>query len=264
AVKDTGRAAAGDIDPRHEGAEGWAIGGDAAWNSPVGQLKSSTGELIGEKIPAANFLAWFDGDPLREGVDHDWNADTSEGVPTISKWNWETQTADPLLKADGARSNNGTKGTPNLQADLFGDWREEIAWRSDDSSELRIYSTTDATDLRLRTLMHDPVYRLSVAWQNTGYNQPPQTSFFLGDGMQQPAAPRIAVTGDHTGATDTTAPVLAGVPADGTLLASTADFTVGVTATDPESGVRNLDIAFDGDPVAPGQRIDLDKLVGPH
>ncbi|HTH07819.1 MAG TPA: hypothetical protein VL916_18200, partial [Ilumatobacteraceae bacterium] len=79
AVKDTGRAASGDIDPRYEGAEGWAIGGDAAWNSPVGQLKSSTGELIGEKIPAANFLAWFDGDPLREIVDHDWNATTSQG-----------------------------------------------------------------------------------------------------------------------------------------------------------------------------------------
>lgn len=264
AVKDTGRAAAGDIDPRHEGAEGWAIGGDAAWNSPVGQLKSSTGELIGEKIPAANFLAWFDGDPLREIVDHDWNADTSEGVPTISKWNWETQTVDPLLKADGAQSNNGTKGTPNLQADLFGDWREEIAWRSDDSSELRIYSTTDATDLRLRTLMHDPVYRLSVAWQNTGYNQPPQTSFFLGDGMQQPGAPRIAVTGDPSGAQDTTAPVLSGLPPEGALLADSADLAIDVSASDPESGIRNLDIALDGDPVAAGQVIDLDGLVGPH
>ena len=264
AVEDTGRAAAGDIDPRHAGAEGWAIGGDAAWNSPVGQLKSSTGELIGDKIPAANFLAWFDGDPLREIVDHDWNATTSQGVPTVAKWNWQTESADVILTADGARSNNSTKGTPNLQADLFGDWREEIAWRSADSSELRIYSTTDETDLRIRTLMHDPVYRLSVAWQNTGYNQPTQTSFFLGDGMEQPPAPRIAVTGDPSGASDTTAPVLAGVPADGTLLPSTASFAVAVTADDPESGVRNLDIAFDGEPVAPGQVIDLEGRVGAH
>ncbi|MDF2581316.1 MAG: hypothetical protein K0S49_2895 [Microbacterium sp.] len=112
--------------------------------------------------------------------------------------------------------------------------------------------------------MHDPVYRLSVAWQNTGYNQPTQTSFFLGDGMEQPPAPRVAVTGDPSGASDTTAPVLAGVPADGTLLPSTASFTVAVTADDPESGVRNLDIAFDGEPVAPGQVIDLDGRVGAH
>ncbi|WP_308193846.1 fibronectin type III domain-containing protein [Microbacterium sp. SS28] len=264
ATRDTGRAASGDIDPRHEGAEGWAIGGDASWNSPVGQLKSSTGELIAEKIPAANFLAWFDGDPLREIVDHSWNAATSQGTPTIAKWNWETEESEVILSDAGARSNNGTKGTPNLQADLFGDWREEIAWRSADSSELRIYSTTDETDLRIRTLMHDPVYRLSVAWQNTAYNQPPQTSFFLGDGMELPAAPRIAVTGGPSGASDTTAPVLAGVPADGTLLPDTAKLSLAITATDPESGVRTLDVAFDGEPVAPGAAIDLKGKAGTH
>lgn len=264
AVKDTGRAASADIDPRHEGAEGWAIGGDASWNSPVGQLMSAGGELIGEQIPAANFLAWFDGDPLREIVDHTFDQEAYRGYPTVSKWNWETGESEVILADEGAHSNNGTKGNPNIQADLFGDWREEIAWRSVDSSELRIYSTTDETDLRLRTLMHDPVYRLSVAWQNTGYNQPTQTSFFLGDGMEQPAAPQLRVTGDPTGASDTTAPVVDGLPADGTLLANTSTFTVGVTASDAESGVRTLDIAFDGRPVAPGEVIDLAELVGPH
>ncbi|GGF38452.1 hypothetical protein GCM10010922_12230 [Microbacterium sorbitolivorans] len=196
AVRDTGRAAAGDVDPRYEGAEGWAIGGDSAWNSEVGQLVSADGEVISEAIPPANFLAWFDGDPLREIVDHTFDQEGYWGYPTISKWNWETGTTDVILADEGARSNNGTKGTPNLQADLFGDWREEIAWRSADSSELRIYSTTDETELRLRTLMHDPVYRLGVAWQNTGYNQPPHTSYFLGEGMEMPAAPSIRYTVD--------------------------------------------------------------------
>ncbi|HEX5858667.1 MAG TPA: fibronectin type III domain-containing protein [Microbacterium sp.] len=264
AVRDTGRAAAGDIDPRFAGAEGWAIGGDSAWNSEVGQLKSSTGELIAEKIPAANFLAWFDGDPLREIVDHDWTDATATGIPTVSKWNWETQSEDVILRDEGARTNNSTKGTPNVQADLFGDWREEIAWRSADSSELRIYSTTAETDIRIRTLMHDLQYRVAVAWQNTGYNQPPHPSFFIGDGMAEPAAPSIAVTAAPGGIADDSAPVLTGVPADGTLLPSTGSFTVGVAATDPESGVRNLDIAFDGEPVAPGQVIPLAQLVGTH
>ncbi|MFC4140158.1 MULTISPECIES: fibronectin type III domain-containing protein [unclassified Microbacterium] len=264
ATKDTGRAASGDIDPRYEGAEGWAIGGDAAWNSPVGQLKSSTGELISEKIPAANFLAWFDGDPLREIVDHDFDETTRTGVPTVSKWNWETEQSDVILKADGALSNNDTKGNPNLQADLFGDWREEIAWRSEDSSELRIYSTTDETDLRIRTLMHDPVYRLSVAWQNTGYNQPTQTSFFLGEGMEMPAAPHIAVTGSPTGSADESAPVVSGLPEDGSVLADSATLQLGITAADPESGVRNLDVTFDGTPVSPDAAIDLDGLAGVH
>jgi fibronectin type 3 domain-containing protein len=195
AVRDTGRAAAGDIDPRHPGAEGWAIGGDAAWNSRVGQLKSSTGELLSTTIPAANFLAWWDGDPLREIVDHDWNDATAMGTPTIAKWDWETQTSGVLLSDPGARTNNHTKGNPALQADLFGDWREEIAWRSADSSELRIYSTPYETDRRIHTLMHDPVYRLGVAWQNTAYNQPPHPSFFIGAGMTPPARPNIVLTG---------------------------------------------------------------------
>ena len=39
--------------------------------------------------------------------------------------------------------------------------------------------------------MHDPVYRLGVAWQNVAYNQPPHTSFYLGQDMRPPPWPRI-------------------------------------------------------------------------
>lgn len=264
ATVDTGRAAAGDIDPRHPGAEGWAVGGDAAWNSRTGHLMTAAGERIGETIPAANFLAWFDGDPLREIVDHSWNATTSQGTPTVSKWDWEAGEERVILSDEGARSNNGTKGTPNLQADLFGDWREEIVWRSADSSELRIYSTTDETELRVPTLMHDMQYRVAVAWQNTGYNQPPHPSFFIGDGMAPAPMPSIAVTGDPSGADDETAPVISGVPADGSLLPDSGELALAVSAEDPESGVRNLDVALDGEPVAADAVIDLDGRVGEH
>ncbi|MDR7159601.1 hypothetical protein J2X42_002316 [Arthrobacter sp. BE255] len=195
AIKDTGRGAAGDIDPRYAGAEGWAVGGDASWNSPRGQLMSAKGELIAEKIPAANFLAWWDGDLLREIVDHDFDATAGVGVPTISKWNWETETSDRLLTATGARSNNHTKGNPSLQADLLGDWREELAFPSSDSTELRIYTTTAPTEVRLRTLMHDPVYRTAVARENVAYNQPPHPSFFIGEGMETPAMPAVTYVG---------------------------------------------------------------------
>jgi fibronectin type 3 domain-containing protein/lysophospholipase L1-like esterase len=264
ATVDTGRAASGDIDPRHPGAEGWAVGGDAAWNSRTGSLVSATGEAIGDTIPAANFLAWFDGDPLREIVDHTWDAATSQGTPTVSKWDWESGEQRVVLTDDGARSNNGTKGTPNLQADLFGDWREEILWRSADSSELRIYSTSAETELRIPTLMHDVQYRVAVAWQNTGYNQPPHPSFFIGDGMAPAPMPAIAVTGDASGADDDTAPVIAGLPDDGELLPDTGELVLAVTANDPESGVRNLDVSLDGEPVAADVVIDLSGKVGDH
>lgn len=263
ATVDTGRAAAGDIDPRHPGAEGWAVGGDAAWNSRSGSLVAADGEVIGDTIPAANFLAWFDGDPLREIVDHRWDAAASQGVPTVSKWDWEVGEQKVILEDDGARSNNGTKGTPNLQADLFGDWREEIVWRSADSSELRIYSTSEETELRIPTLMHDMQYRVAVAWQNTGYNQPPHPSFFIGEGMDPAPMPRIAVTGGPTGA-DESAPVVSGLPEDGALLPDSGELALAVTATDPESGVRNLDVALDGEPVAADAVIDLTDLTGEH
>ena len=195
AIRDTGRGAAGDIDPRYAGAEGWAVGGDASWNSPRGQLMSAGGELIAEKIPAANFMAWWDGDLLREIVDHDFDSVAGMGVPTISKWNWETETSDRLLTVTGARTNNHTKGNPSLQADLLGDWREELAFPSTDSTELRIYTSTAPTEVRLRTLMHDPMYRTGVARENVSYNQPPHPSFFIGEGMETPAMPSVVYAG---------------------------------------------------------------------
>ena len=52
---------------------------------------------------------------------------------------------------------------------------------SEDSSELRIYMASEPTQYRIYTLMHDAVYRNSVAWQNNGYNQPPCLGFYLGE-----------------------------------------------------------------------------------
>ncbi|WP_181438690.1 fibronectin type III domain-containing protein [Paenibacillus sambharensis] len=191
--EDTGRGATADIDPRHTGAEAWAVSG--AWNSRTGGLYSAQGERISDSIPSANFAIWWDGDLLRELLDHNFNAEAGVGVGTIDKWDYEQSKLVNLLTATGTYSNNHTKGTPALQADLFGDWREEAVWRTEDSSALRIYTTTAVTDHRIFTLMHDPHYRLSIAWQNVGYNQPPHTSFFLGHGMEMPAMPRIYTAG---------------------------------------------------------------------
>jgi rhamnogalacturonan endolyase len=41
--------------------------------------------------------------------------------------------------------------------------------------------------------MHDPQYRLSIAWQNVAYNQPPHTSFYFGEGMKNPPKPNIVL-----------------------------------------------------------------------
>lgn len=173
---DVGRGVALDIDPRHRGYESWASG-----MGLVG-LWNAKGEQISERKPrSCNFGAWWDGDLLREVLDR----------TAISKWNWADATETTLLSADGSASNNGTKATPALCADILGDWREEVLWRTIDNKELRVYTTTIPTEHRLYTLMQDPIYRLSVAWQNVAYNQPTQPGFYLGQGMAPPPRPAI-------------------------------------------------------------------------
>ena len=147
-------------------------------------MYTAKGQLISRKLPSTNFGIWWDGDLSRELLDNN----------RIDKWNYDTSTVTNLLTASGAASNNSTKATPALQADLLGDWREEAVWRTTDSSALRIYTTTALTETRIYTLMHDPVYRLGIAWQNVAYNQPPHTSFYLGTGMNTPPTPNIRLT----------------------------------------------------------------------
>ena len=61
-----------------------------------------------------------------------------------------------------------------------------MIWRSSDSTQLRIYTTTAVSNRRIYTLMHDREYSLSIAWQNVGYNQPPHTFFYIGNSMADP------------------------------------------------------------------------------
>jgi rhamnogalacturonan endolyase len=181
---DTGRGMSADIDPRYPGEEMWSSGG--------GGLGTAQGTLLSTTIPSSvNFGIWWDGDLSRELLDHNWDATVAAGVGRIDKWDYENSVAVPVLLAEGTYSNNHTKGTPALQADIVGDWREEVLWRSQDNTELRLYTTTAPTTYKLRTLMHDSTYRLAIAWQNVAYNQPPHPGFFLGTGMTPPPAPKL-------------------------------------------------------------------------
>lgn len=158
--QDAGRGVAADIDPRYDGAECWCNIG--------GLRRGDTGEIICNRKPdSCNFTIYWDADPLAELLDH----------VSISKWNWNTESTDLLLKAEGVVSNNGTKGNPCLSGDILGDWREEVIWASEDQTELRIYSTTIPAVDRRATWMNDRQYRLAIAWQNVAYNQPPHPSF---------------------------------------------------------------------------------------
>lgn len=178
-TKDTGRSRAADIDPTSRGWEMWG-----STNTP---LQSVAGEVISETCPSSmNMKMYWDGDLLAELVDHD-----SSKAMNIYKWDWEKKQLNTVLKAEGSASNGGTKGQTCLIADIFGDWREELVVRTADNKEMRIYSTTDETEYRMPTLMHDVTYREAIAWQNNHYNQPANTSFYLGAETTQVPVPEI-------------------------------------------------------------------------
>lgn len=163
--QDEGRACAADIDPNYTGCELW---------SNLGTLYSAQGKELGKAPQTCNFAIWWDGDLLRELLNGN----------KITKWDWENRKEQLLFTDPECTSNNGTKSTPALSADLWGDWREEVIWRTRDNQKLRIYSTTIPSNYRMVTLMQDLQYRIAITWQNVAYNQPPLPSFFLGEGMK--------------------------------------------------------------------------------
>jgi rhamnogalacturonan endolyase len=169
---DVGRGVTGDIDPNYPGMESWGSRGG---------LMAADGSIISDNKPAMNFMVWWDGDLNREMLDG----------TEVTKWDAESLLVgkEPLLNASTfsnglAVSNNGTKATPALSADILGDWREEVVFANETSTRLMVYSSNIPTEIRLPTLMHDRQYRTAIAWQNVGYNQPPHPSFYMGSDMK--------------------------------------------------------------------------------
>ena len=160
--KDTGRGMIGDVDPSVPGIENWAIG-----------MQSADGRKLSSSAPGTNMSIKWAADMTTQIING-----SGEQTPTIDDWK-----RGRLLTADGTRTNNGTKGTPSLVADILGDWREEMVVRTADSSALRIFLSTEVTHHKLYTLMHDPQYRAEVARQNTAYNQPAYTDFYFASDM---------------------------------------------------------------------------------
>ncbi len=174
--KDCGRCCAANITDSYKGAELWG-----------GGIGYSTGNqaIVNHFGTAENYVIYWDGDLLREMCDHsNFTEARGTGDGNIYKF-YGYGDVRPLLQAD-ALSCNYTKGTPCLQADLFGDWREEVIWRRPDDAALRVYITPYETTQRIYTLMHDHQYRQAICWQMCGYNQPPHLSYYLGSEFPTP------------------------------------------------------------------------------
>lgn len=182
---DNGRGVMDNIDDSYakEHSNALAIG----WSSGIANAHDLNGDDVAAKPAGAgsgtfdNFLVYWDGDLSRELLD----------ANIIQKYYAATGTTKRFYGPSdgytltGGSTNNYSKRNPSLVADIWGDWREEIIMpvnkgSATDQAYLRIYTSTMPTDYRITTLMHDCQYRLSVAWQNVGYNQPTHASYYIG------------------------------------------------------------------------------------
>ena len=141
------------------------------------QRSAVTGEVESTKSTSLNFRIYWDGDlqdELLDGAQVDtWNGNGTSRLyvngGNFYDWNH-------------SQSCNSTKKTPCLQADLFGDWREEVIfWSSEDNATINIFTTNTPSTFKVPTLLHDHVYRMGICWQNVAYNQPPHLGYYLPD-----------------------------------------------------------------------------------
>ena len=158
---DNGRGIAADVDASNRGYESWSFGS--------GNIQNVKGQNLNYSRGMMNFRVYWDADLLDETLEY-------EKVQKLVNGKW---TQILTLSDYGVHANDGNKYTPCLSADLFGDWREEIVMTTTSFNEIRIFTTTALTQYKLYTLMHDPVYRAAISWQNTAYNQPPHLGFWL-------------------------------------------------------------------------------------
>lgn len=166
--KDVGRCMAADIDPVNYGVE--------MWSSASGGIRNIKGEVVcaAPKGLPMNMAVWWDGDLLREMLDHE----------TVSKYDWTTQECRPMTHFEGCSFNNGSKSNPCLQGDILGDWREEVVVRTADNKALRVYVSPLPTPYRFHTFLEDRPYRLSLVTENVAYNQPTQPGFYFGADLE--------------------------------------------------------------------------------
>ena len=166
AETDLGRCMVGDVSPDVRGFSVW-----------VKEMYDCKGNKLPDKVLGTNQAIRFAADLSTQVIDGvDYLHDCQTGVINDN-------THGILLKPEGTLTNNGTKGNPCLVADIFGDYREELLLRTEDSSAIRIYTGLELSHHKLFTLMHDVMYRTGIAWQNNCYNQTCYTKFYYASDM---------------------------------------------------------------------------------
>ncbi|MCM1162853.1 MAG: LamG domain-containing protein [Muribaculaceae bacterium] len=182
---DIGRGLVGDLSDKWRGHECWPNARylTSSDDSRANATFDCKGNIVVDgKAQDSNFRIYWDGDLLDELFDGKYDSNSAKASPVVNKRNAAlTSTSKSwTFSKYNAQTCNTTKATPCLQADILGDWREElIMWDYTNPAQIMIFTTTETSKYRVPCLMEDHNYRLAIAWQNSGYNQPPHLSYNL-------------------------------------------------------------------------------------
>ncbi len=173
-TNDDGRALCANFSNKFPGCLGRSV--STGLISTVADKEVSGGPATGGSNDALfwshlNFRIYWDDDLLDEILD---SPGTAKSAAIYDPDNGRLMTGPGHM-------NNDSKNNPSATGDIFGDWREEIVVPEGGERAFLIITTNYPNKYRIPTLWHDHQYRQAMVWQCVGYNQPPHTSFFLGE-----------------------------------------------------------------------------------
>lgn len=190
---DVGRGECMDVLKEHKGYEMW---------STMPNMYTAQGDVaISGTYKTANILyptegVWWDGELDREAVMSAGGKHPSINV-NVTKYNGG-RLAD-FSKENGYKIHAGGAVRAMFWGDIYGDWREELLLREDETTSGYTYNTgivgftTNYTTnvSNIYCLQQDPDYRGQCTTR--GYYQAPNTSFYLGYDMPTPPLPPFMV-----------------------------------------------------------------------
>ncbi len=181
---DDGRALCANFSNNYPGSQGRSV--------QSGIISTVTDKPLADVTPD-NFIQWGDLN-FRIYWDGDLCSEILNSPGTAKEAKIEKVGFGRYFTTSGCNMNNDSKNNPCFQGDILGDWREEIVLRC--GHNLRIYTPAIASSYGFYSLWYDMQYRQAMVWQMMAYNQPPHTSFFLGEmeGITQ-APPPLTMTG---------------------------------------------------------------------
>ncbi|MBQ0056092.1 MAG: rhamnogalacturonan lyase [Bacteroidales bacterium] len=177
---DNGRGLACDFIPSSPGWEFWTADSHDI-------LSATDGSVIADHHPGINFRIYWTASLHDQAFDGRFSRQAYRSSPQICEWDSVNSCVRSVFEFSdygNPQTINYTKAVPCLQADILGDWREELIMvqpSKGDTCRLMVFTTPFPSAHRIPCLMQDHLYRMGVVWQNSSYNQPPHVGFSPSD-----------------------------------------------------------------------------------